>query len=167
MSRNPSPTRRRRPGFTLMELLVAMSASTILIGAMGSLIVLTSTAIPSGDDRGSLAVGASHTLQRIADDLAFATSVTPGAGTLTLVVPDRTGDSSPESVVYWLASGRVLKRGTSTSDSSAVTLHTGVSSFETERDTGTGVIRAVRIELTVDGLGTVQTSVETVARPAG
>ncbi|MFT5422468.1 MAG: prepilin-type N-terminal cleavage/methylation domain-containing protein [Phycisphaerales bacterium] len=166
MNRNPRPI-LRRCGFTLIELLVAISASTVLISAMGSLIVLTSTALPSGDDRGSVSAGAAHTVQRIADDLTYATAVTPASGSLRLVVPDRTGDSQPESVVYWLASGQVLKRGTSTSDTSAVTLLTGVSGFVTERDSGVGVIRAVRIELTVDGLGTVQTSVETVARPAG
>jgi len=167
MSRIHHPTRRARHGFTLIELLVAMTASTVLIGAMGSLIVLTSTAIPAGDDRGSLAAGASHTLQRIADDLSFATSVTPGSGGLAMIVPDRTGDSKPESVVYWVASGRVLKRGTSTDDARAITLLTGVTGFVTERDLVGGVIRAVRVELTVSGLGTVETSVETIARPAG
>lgn len=166
MSRVPRSTRRLRPGFTLLELVVAMTASTVLVGAMGSLIVLTSTAIPAGDDRGSLAAGASHTLQRIADDLAFATSVTPGTGSVSMVVPDRDSDGKSETVAYWL-SGRLLKRGASTSDAGAVTLLSGVTGFVTERDAGTGVIRAVRVELTVGGLGSVQTSVETTARPTG
>src|SRR5690606_12118300 len=113
------------------------------------------------------AADATLTLQRMADDVSFATAITLSNSTLSLEVPDRTGDSAPEPVVYWLASGGLLKRGTSTADAGAVTLLTGVTAFTCSRDSGTGVIRAVRLVLSVDGLETLDTSVETVARPAG
>lgn len=166
MTRGSLPIRRIRSAFTLIELLVAMSASTILIGAMGSLIVITTSAIPAGDDRGSLSADASYTLQRIADDLSFATSITLGDGVLALEVPDQTGDSQPESICYWLDSENRLRRGAAKADPDAATVLSGVTGFVTERDSGTGVIRAVRIELTVNNLGLIETSVETVARPA-
>ena len=155
----------RRGGFTLIETLVAMTASSVLLLSMGSMIVLTTRAIPSGEGRGSLAADASHNLQRMCDDLVFAQAVTIGESELLVLIPDQTGDGIAEQVVYWLDTG-VLYKGVSRSDPDPVTLMDGVTGFVIEPDSGSVVYRSVRLALTIEELGVVETSAETLARPA-
>ncbi|MFG0307319.1 MAG: type II secretion system protein J [Phycisphaerales bacterium JB040] len=157
-----------RRGYTLLEMLLAMGASTVLIAAMGSVIVLTSTAVPAGDSRSELAAQANAALQRVADDASVALAVNIQPDLLALAVPDRDGDGSPDIVVYQVGAGG-LSRGERADDPDGVVLAEGVTSLTASPDfglRGDGRLRSLRIALGVDSVGTLLTSAETLPRPS-
>ncbi|MGP1272663.1 MAG: PulJ/GspJ family protein [Phycisphaerales bacterium] len=91
----------RRRAFTLIELVVSLAVVSILIGAMGSSIVLASRALPGS---GSAAENL-PTLQRawaaIADDLRVASQVRIiKEDCVEMLVPDRNGGDTAQVVLY-------------------------------------------------------------------
>ena len=91
----------RRRGFTLAELLAAMLIMTILVGAMGSTIMLATQAIDDGNDPLSHVVRSGMALEQISGDVAYALSFSESTATaITFAVEDRDADSVEETFRY-------------------------------------------------------------------
>lgn len=89
-----------RAGFTLVEMMVSLAIMSIVVGALGSVIVIATKAIPQGrGNDASLAVGLG--LDGLAGELRYATAVTALTPTaVTFTVADRNGDASQETIRY-------------------------------------------------------------------
>ncbi|MCH7886097.1 MAG: prepilin-type N-terminal cleavage/methylation domain-containing protein, partial [Planctomycetes bacterium] len=99
----PARNRRRvRCGFTLVELIAAMTVMTILMMGMGSAMIITSRAIPDDQSPMSIASESRNVLDRLTEDLLYATSITEKAATaITIIVADRGhGAAGPETIRY-------------------------------------------------------------------
>ena len=100
----------RRSGYSLMELVIGLSASVMLMGGMASA-VFVSTRSLSLADTGAGARAISTDVQRdFLADLQRATGFTERtASAVTFTVPDRTGDGQPEKLRYaWAGAGSPL-----------------------------------------------------------
>lgn len=90
-----------RRGFTLIELVVSLGIVGVLSMALGSTILLSTRAMPTPGGGPETSASAGRALQLIGTDLRLATSVAiPNVRTLTLTVPDFTGDSNAETISY-------------------------------------------------------------------
>ena len=99
-TRSVGPWRRR--GFTLLELLVAMTIFSVLLAGMGSALMLTRRAVPDGKKGTSAVVSAAGAMDRLAGDLSYATSIFTASPTeLSFMVEDRNGDGSSEMIRYY------------------------------------------------------------------
>jgi hypothetical protein len=111
---------RRRPGaFTLIELVVASSITTIILGAIASVVVIASRALP---DSGPYVQAAdnSRLLQEFASEVALATTITDHSTVrLEFTLPDQSADGTPEIVAYEYSSGK----GTFSRTFNGVTTH--------------------------------------------
>ncbi len=95
------PQRRRRAGFTLAEFTLSMSITSILLVAIGSSIVLASHAIPDGDDEPTVIVDSSKRIDRMVEEIRYATSILENTATvLEFTVEDRTGDLTADTIRY-------------------------------------------------------------------
>lgn len=98
--------RRRRPargrGATLVELIVGLSAMTILMGALTSAVLVASHSIPERDASRDAAASVADGLGWIDRDLTWAVSIIKYTATeVVFTVPDRGhGASGPETVRY-------------------------------------------------------------------
>lgn len=91
---------RKRAGFTLMEVVVAMVASVFLLAGLGSVMLIARQIAytPAASVHRLEAAGA---FDELADELRFATYVTERSpGAIEFVVTDRTGDDVPERIRY-------------------------------------------------------------------
>ena len=95
-----------RVGFTMVEIIVALSISTAVMLGVVSLLSLSSRAIPQPGGIQETSVNGADLLARLTADLACAMRITRADSTaITLVVPDRTGDDVPETISYsWAGS---------------------------------------------------------------
>lgn len=140
---------RRSRAFTLLETVVSMGSVSVLLLAMGSVMVVAGQALPSPDDRAARAVAASRALDIIADDLAVATGVTIHAGVgVEFTVPDRSGDAAEETVQCRL-SGAELVRAWIDTASAKVVLLDGVSAFAPVAIQSDGVTTGVELVITL------------------
>ena len=104
--RDPAPaatpgTPRRVRGFTLVETLVSLTILGLLMGALGSVFVLSALALPTRQPTVTGPVNAARAVERIVQDVVYANAVTSGSDTsLSLTVPDRNGDAADESVTF-------------------------------------------------------------------
>ncbi|MFN0132186.1 MAG: PilW family protein [Phycisphaerales bacterium] len=90
-----------RRGFSLIELVLGMAIASIAMVAIGSVFVLSAKALPTARGSTSASSQTSLAVQELLDDLRMATAVSEATGTaVTLTVPDRTGDNTPETVRY-------------------------------------------------------------------
>jgi hypothetical protein len=92
-----------RRGFTLVELTVSVSLTTILFGGMASALVLTSRAIPDAGDPGVLRIEGHGIVEQMANDLWCAQSFsTRTAHSVAFQVADRSSDidSDPDTLTY-------------------------------------------------------------------
>ncbi len=97
----------RSRGFTLVELVASLGVTSIILGALGSVFVLSASALPGtrgaqvAIDRAEVGVA----LSRLNDDLLVATRVRKAnSRAVVLTLPDRTDDGQPETVT-WAWSG--------------------------------------------------------------
>ena len=100
-------------GFTLIELIISLSITTILMTATVSSVLLAGKAVPDPNDAASGSITAAQVTDRIAGELETAILVleqTPTA--LTFLVPPRNADTTPEKIRYsWAGtSGSPLMR---------------------------------------------------------
>src|SRR5438128_1317771 len=92
--------RRRLSGHTLMELVVAMAASTFLLAGMGSVMMIARQIAYTPSDS-SRRAQAADVVGQICDELRYATLViqqTPQI--LEFVVADRNADGTAEKIRY-------------------------------------------------------------------
>lgn len=93
--------RPRRPGFSLIEMVVSLSIVSILLVGMTSAVVLASRALPSNDTPAAATVDSARALHQLHDDLRAATELLNRTATsVTLHLPDRNGDGQPEVITY-------------------------------------------------------------------
>jgi prepilin-type N-terminal cleavage/methylation domain-containing protein len=127
------PRRHRfaRRGFTLAELVASMAILTILMGAMTSVIVVASHAIPDAEDPVQTKLATMDVVDQIGRELYYATTITESTATaMTFTVPDRGhGAAGPETIRYaWSGTpGDPLTR--QYNGGTVVNLSTGVQSF--------------------------------------
>ena len=129
--------RPSRPGFSLIELVLSIGVVSVLAVSMTSVMVLTSRAIPTSKDRDQNAIKSRISLEQLESDLAMAIEVSNRtAAGFTLKVPDRTGDTIPETIVYhWPGTGQPLTR--TVNGSAAATILAGIDALEVEFSTHT------------------------------
>lgn len=103
---------RRSQAFTLLELVLALTVTTVLVGALGSSILIASQAIPAGDSPADQKIDTARLAQRMGDDLNACLAVLEAnANRLTLVTSDQTGDGRVDRVTYaHTASGDAVTR---------------------------------------------------------
>ena len=90
-----------RPGFTLVELALAMAVGAILLVALGGALMLPPSAADSGDDSTARVLEASGAAATLGAELATATAIPIASPTdLGFIVPDRNGDGSVEKIAY-------------------------------------------------------------------
>lgn len=88
-------------GFTLPEVVLSLAVGSVLLGAMTSLIVISSRSIPGRGTDSSRTTSAATALEQFAADLMLATSVVSATDTLIdIKVPDRDGDGIQEEIKY-------------------------------------------------------------------
>lgn len=102
MGRPVTTTRGGPPvGFTLLETVTATAASSILLLALGSAMLLTSRALPAADSPAVQAVAAAGILEQVAAELQYALSFEQRSnGMVEFTVPDRNNDGLPEVIRY-------------------------------------------------------------------
>lgn len=103
---------RPQRAFTLVETVAAMGVMAILLVGMAGALTISTTAADAGHDRSSQAFRAAAAADTVLADLNEATAITARSKSeVSLTVPDRTGDSAPETVTYrWGAAGSPLYR---------------------------------------------------------
>ena len=94
----PHPARR---GLSLIEVAVSIAAVSILVVSLGSVVVLSSKAIPDRASVTPVSLSAAATLDQITEELRYAiaaTELSPNAVTFT--VPCRDNCGSPDTIRY-------------------------------------------------------------------
>ncbi len=90
-----------RHGFTLVETVLSLAVVSILLGAMGSLVVVASKSLP---DRGRATTDvrtAAGGLERLSAELGYAVTLVDATRKYAeFTVADRNGDGAPETVRY-------------------------------------------------------------------
>jgi prepilin-type N-terminal cleavage/methylation domain-containing protein len=125
-----------RAGFTLVELVVSLAIMSILLVAIGSAIVLAGGAIPPANDPAVPTEAAFEVGHEMAAELQFALAFAERSVTaVEFTVPDRDGDTSPETIRYeWSGTpGQALKRAYN--DGPFVKVIESVVDFALEYDT--------------------------------
>jgi len=90
-----------RRAYSLIELTVSLAIVSILVTAIGSLIILASKAIPRDDGVFAAALGGVGFVEELIDDAAFALAFNEVSKTaVEFTLPDRTGDAAEETVRY-------------------------------------------------------------------
>ncbi|MEL7240265.1 MAG: prepilin-type N-terminal cleavage/methylation domain-containing protein, partial [Planctomycetota bacterium] len=113
----------RPRGFTLIELVTSLAITSIVVGAIGSSIMLASRALPDSSRETDRLLAMQRALGTIAADLRYATAVRMiGGTTIEMVVRDRDQDSSAEMIVYsWNGdAGDPLTRTVNSGDDAAI-----------------------------------------------
>ena len=90
-----------RRGYSLIELVVSVGAATVLLGGLGSTILITNSGLDAQHSADGQAVDAAIAQRDLMSDLQHALAFserTPEA--VTMIVPDRDGDGAPESIRY-------------------------------------------------------------------
>lgn len=97
----PRAPLRRHGGFTLAEVVAALGIMTILLGAIGSALIVAIRALPNGSSPLEAVARGGSALEQIASELHTATAVAAASDkVIEFSVPDRSGDGAPESIRY-------------------------------------------------------------------
>lgn len=99
--RTSQAPRACRRGFTLVELVVAVGITSILMVAIGSVILIAGSAVPESRGPSEAVVEAGAGLEQIAAELQYALSFAEHSlHAVRFNVADRDGDGSPEAIRY-------------------------------------------------------------------
>jgi hypothetical protein len=102
--------RRRRlcptAGYTLLEMVLGISVSAVLMTAMAASVAFVTRSVGNSDGPTDRVIRGADVLETINADLATALSFSERTATaVTFAVPDRDGDSQPETIRYsWTGS---------------------------------------------------------------
>ena len=91
----------KRNALTLLELVVSMASSTVLVAGLAGALYISSQTLPDVNDPARQSAQAATVIREIMSDVGLALSFTertPWA--ITFTVPDRNGDSAPETIRY-------------------------------------------------------------------
>lgn len=122
-----------RAGLTLLEMAVGLASSVILVAGLASSLYIASQALPSATDGSSEAYRATCVVRDLVSDVNLALSIQERTNrAITITVPDRNGDKSPETIRYaWSGiAGDPLTY--QFNGETAVTIATNVQSFHLE-----------------------------------
>lgn len=92
--------RRTAAGVTLIEMVVALALTTIVIGAATSVMIVASRALPRPTDSVVRATTGTMALAIFESEAQTAIAVGATDDRIVLRIPDRTGDTLPETVTY-------------------------------------------------------------------
>lgn len=99
-------SRGARPGFTLVEAVMAMAVMAVLLMGMTGALTMSISAADRGQDQNARMVSALELADRMAADIADAKAITERTDTaITVTVPDRDEDGWDEEIRYWYDSG--------------------------------------------------------------
>jgi prepilin-type N-terminal cleavage/methylation domain-containing protein len=106
------PINFARRGFTLIELTMALVVTTVLVGAVGSLVVMTTRAAAGNPRALSNSAGAAEAIDRFVAELSCAITVSEATSSaVSFTVADRNNDAQPETIRYsWAGAGTPLRR---------------------------------------------------------
>jgi prepilin-type N-terminal cleavage/methylation domain-containing protein len=124
-----------QPGFTLVELTLALVIISLLMLSVQSVLALASRLAPGGKNPTTATTSVAKGIEMLNFDLPYATSIVARSSTsISFTVPDRTGDGQPETIRYsWAGtSGAGLVRTVNGSDATIVSK---VASFDLQYDT--------------------------------
>jgi prepilin-type N-terminal cleavage/methylation domain-containing protein len=133
LSANSYQLTATRRGFTMIEMAVSMSIIAIVLVALGSVVVLSSRALDATNNGSAMqSAQARGIVDQLASDMKMAIAFSEHtSNAVTFTVPDRNGDSQPETIRYaWSGQGTALTRTyTSGTFSSTGTLASNVYGF--------------------------------------
>ena len=90
-----------RAGLTLIELSVSLAVVSIVLGAIGSTVVLVTHAVPGAGDPATRTIAAGRVGERLTAELSEAIHICQWpANAITFTVADRDADGSPERICY-------------------------------------------------------------------
>lgn len=99
---------KARAGFTLIEMVLTLSVTSILLLSMMSVMRILGKAVPSGTDAAKQALDITNALSRMRSDIEVASEITfPAGAVLQLSVPDRTGDGVDDVVRYSVVTNKL------------------------------------------------------------
>lgn len=109
--RGAPPGRYSARGFTLLEAALSLGIVTLLMGSLGSVVVLTARAMPMGATHAS-GLAAASAADQLSQDLRFATEVLEAEpDRVVFMIPDRNGSGVDEMVMWrWGGRGEPLER---------------------------------------------------------
>ena len=151
----PGTAAAQRGGFSLVELVLAAALMAVLLGAMASVMVVTSRAVPGASGSAPSISAAASAVTQMAEELRTATAFTHRTGTaVAFTVPSRDADAAPDAVRYeWSGTpgGPLVRTGRG---GVTTTIVPGVQSFSLAYTTaigarGTAGVTAVGIVLQV------------------
>jgi len=96
-----TPSRSRRRGYTLMEIVISIAIVTVIMGAMVSTMLIARRGMQISAVGTESVSAASGVVQQMTAELSLATSITEQtASALTFTVPDRNDDGQDETIRY-------------------------------------------------------------------
>lgn len=134
--------------FTLIETAVAVAVSSVLLLALGSVIMIASRAVPTGDEHVAAGAVVEQTITMLRTDLETAIDIASESNAVHIGVPDRDGDGRGEAVSYSVDHRGVLTRSINLSDPHD--LCGGVKQLEYNGTTVSGRTTEARITLHFD-----------------
>ena len=118
-------------GHTLLEIMLSLVLLSVVMASVSSAVMFASQAVPDEDSAVGSLLADSAVLGRIAEDLASAQYIIEQADhAITIVVPDRTGDSIPDRIRYAWSGKQGEPLFFQLNDDNAVTVIDAVYEFE-------------------------------------
>jgi len=92
---------RAQGAFTLLEMVMSMAVLAVILGAVGSAMLISAKILPRDGDALDGAIRAREAARRIADELSIATLIIEASDkTVTFDVPDRDSNGVPERIGF-------------------------------------------------------------------
>lgn len=122
-------------GFTLIEVVLALSVLGIVLAALGSVLTLSLRALPNRGDATEQPLIVARVLEQMSDDIQSAKKIASTSSTLTLTIPDRDANGSDEVIEYaWGATrGAALRRRVNSGSWTTVIASVSSAAFNVER----------------------------------
>jgi prepilin-type N-terminal cleavage/methylation domain-containing protein len=97
----PTATRPNPRGFTLLELVVGTAVMSVIMVALGSVMLIAGRALPQAQSATGAAVAAAGAAEQMASELRYALAINQRSATMIeFTVADRNSDGLPETIRY-------------------------------------------------------------------